>query len=135
MVVNEGKIIDVSFIEVPKQRNSKEDNTQIKKGETPNSFDENPNKKSQKDVDARWTQKNNVNFFGYKNHIKIDGKSKIIKKFKVTDASLHDSQVIDNLRDEDDEGEEFYADSAYTGQKQEKIIRIRDDKLCSRKGI
>lgn len=28
--------------------------------------------------------KNNVNFFGYKNHIKIDGKIKIIKKFKVT---------------------------------------------------
>ena len=130
LVVNEGKIIDASFIEVPKQRNSKEDNTKIKKGETPNSFDENPNKKSQKDVDTRWTQKNNINFFGYKNHIKIDGKSKIIKKFKVTDASVHDSQVIDNLLDEDDEGEEFYADSAYTGQKQEKIIKDKEMINC-----
>jgi IS5 family transposase len=38
------------------------------------------------------------------------------------DASVHDSQVIENLLDEDDEREEFYADSAYTGQKQKKNI-------------
>lgn len=63
LVVKEGKIIDASFIKVPKQRNSKEENTQIKKGETPNSFDENLNKKSQKDVDARWTHKKQCKFF------------------------------------------------------------------------
>ena len=100
LIVNEGKIVDTSFIEVPKQHNKKEENQQIKNGETPNSFNENPHKKAQKDVDAQWTKKNNETFFGYKNHIKIDSKTKIIRKFKVTDASVHDSQVLDNSLDE-----------------------------------
>jgi len=95
LIVNEGKIIDASFIEVPKQRNSREENKQIKNGETPVAFEENPNKKNQKDLDARWTKKNNVSHYGYKNHIKVDAKSKLIVKHEVTDASVHDSQVLD----------------------------------------
>ncbi len=122
LIVNEGKIIDASFVEVPKQRNTKEENHQIKNGETPKSFDENSNKKQQKDTDARWTQKNNTNYFGYKNHIKVDAKSKIITKYEVTTANVHDSQVIENLLNEKDKGEKFYADSAYTGEKQNQII-------------
>lgn len=126
LIVNEGKIIDASFIEVPKQRNTKEENHQIKNGQIPKSFDENTNKKEQKDTDARWTKKNNVNYFGYKNHIKIDAKSKIITKYEVTPANVHDSQVIENLLDEKDKGEHFYADSAYTGEKQEIIIAKKE---------
>jgi len=38
----------------------------------------------------------------YKNHIKIDAKSKVLNKFKVTDGGAQDSQVIDNLIYEDD---------------------------------
>ena len=130
LIVSEGKIVDASFVEVPRQRNKKEDNDQIKNGEIPKSFNENPNKKAQKDTDARWTQKNNVNYFGYKNHLKIDSKSKIITKFKVTDASVHDSQVIDNLLDENDRNQELYADSAYTGQKQEQVLSDKGVKNC-----
>ena len=128
LIVNEGKIIDASFVEVPRQRNSKQENEEIKKGQTPKSFDENLNKKSQKDVDARWTQKNKVNFFGYKNHIKVDSESKIITKYGVTSANVHDSQMIDNLIDNKDKGENLYADSAYTGQEQEKIIQEKEMK-------
>lgn len=130
LIVNEGKIIDASFVEVPKQRNTKEENNQIKKGETPKSFDENPNKKGQKDIDARWTQKNNVNYFGYKNHIKIDVKSKIISKFLVTSANIHDSQVIEELLDDKDKGENFYGDSAYFGEKQNQIINKKEMINC-----
>ena len=134
LVVNEGKIIDASFIEVPKQRNSREENKQIKNGETPKSFDENPNKKEQKDLDARWTKKNNVSYFGYKNHIKADAKSKLIVKYNVTDASVHDSQVLDNLLDEKDADEDFFGDSAYRGQKQQDIISQKEmiDKTCKK---
>ena len=134
LVVNEGKIIDASFIEVPKQRNSREENKQIKNGETPKSFDENPNKKEQKDLDARWTKKNHVNYYGYKNHVKVDVKSKLIVKYEVTDASVHDSQILDNLLDEKDTDEEFYGDSAYSGQKQQEIISQKDmiDKTCKK---
>lgn len=134
LVVNEGKIVDASFIEVPKQRNNKEDNATIKGGEIPKKFMENPHQMAQKDTDARWTKKNNVSYFGYKNHIKADSKSKIITKYKVTDASEHDSQVIDTLLDSKDEGENFFADSAYTGEKQEAIIADKKmtNQVCDR---
>ena len=107
---------------MPRQRNSREENKTIKNGEVPEKWKEKPRKLAQKDTDARWTKKNNQNFFGYKNHVKTDSKSKIITKYQVTQASVHDSQVIDNLLDNKDEGEDFYADSAYTGQVQEEVI-------------
>jgi len=134
LVVNEGKIIDASFIEVPKQRNSREENKQIKNGEIPKSFVENPNKKEQKDIDAKWTKKNNVSYYGYKNHVKVDAKSKIIVKYKVTDASVHDSQELESLLDEKDECEDFYGDSAYSGEKQRDIISQKEmiDKTCKK---
>ena len=74
LVANKGKIIDASFIEVPKQRNSKLDNELIKEGQIPEKFTDNPHKLAQKDTDARWTKKGDVNYFGYKNHVKTDAK-------------------------------------------------------------
>ena len=134
LVVNEGKIIDASFIEVPRQRNSRLENKQIKEGEVPDSISKNPHIKAQKDTDARWTKKNNVNYFGYKNHVKTDSKSKIITKYMVTDASVHDSQAIEALLDEKDEGEDFFADSAYTGEAHEKTIDSKNmkNKVCQK---
>tara|TARA_R110000868_G_C10828787_1_gene759203 strand:- start:169 stop:1209 length:1041 start_codon:yes stop_codon:yes gene_type:complete len=127
LVVHEGKIVDASFIEVPRQGNSREENREIKEGKTPESILSNPAKKAQKDVDARWTKKNNVSYFGYKNHAKIDTKSKIITGYKVTDASVHDSQVLDGLLDkEKDGGQEFHADSAYTGVNAEECIENKE---------
>jgi IS5 family transposase len=96
LVVNAGKIVDASFIEVPKQRNSESDNELIRKGEIPKKFTENPHKLAQKDTDARWTQKGGINYFGYKNHIKSDAKSKIITKYWVTDeAKQMNNQVCE----------------------------------------
>jgi IS5 family transposase len=134
LIVNEGKIIDASFIEVPKQRNSRAENTEIKSGNTPESFEENSNKKSQKDLDARWTKKNNVSYYGYKNHVKVDAKSKLIVKYEVTDASVHDSQVLENLLDEKDADEDFSGDSAYSGENQRNIISQKkmNDKTCKK---
>jgi len=34
--------------------------------------------KCRTDIDARWTKKNNEKFYGYKNHAKVDSKSKFI---------------------------------------------------------
>jgi hypothetical protein len=47
LVVHEGKIIDASFVEVPKQRNSREENAEIKKGLIPASISANPHVLSQ----------------------------------------------------------------------------------------
>ena len=59
----------------------------------------------------------------YKNHTKVDSKSKFVKEYLATDASVHDSQALDKLLDNSDKGQPLYADSAYTGEKQEKVIR------------
>jgi IS5 family transposase len=134
LIVNAGKIIDASFVEVPRQRNSREENAQIKSGEIPSSFTQNPHKQSQKDTDARWTKKNKVNYFGYKNHAKQDAGSKLITKYLVTDASVHDSQAIEKLLDANDQDEDFYGDSAYSGEPQEKIIAAKKmiNKVCEK---
>jgi IS5 family transposase len=118
---NEGKMVDASFVEAPRQRNTREENKKIKEGKLPEGWENAPNKLAQKDTDARWTKKNNVSFYGYKNHVKADTKTKLIRKYAVTDASVHDSQVIDELLDDTDSGQEFYADSAYTGKSAEEI--------------
>ena len=123
MVLNEGKIIDASFVEVPKQRNTKEENSQLKGGEIPKSIKSNPHKKAQKDTDARWTQKGGVNYFGYKNHIKVDSKSKIITKYIVTTANVHDSQPLEELITEEDKGQPMFGDSAYSGEPCNLIIQ------------
>jgi len=119
---SEGKMIDASFVEAPRQRNSREENKHIKQtGSAPKEWDEKPNKKRQKDVDAKWTKKNNVAYYGYKNHIKAEVKTKLIEAFEVTDASVHDSQPVEKLITEEDKDLPLYADSAYTGEKQEKV--------------
>ena len=74
---------------------------------------DNPKKISQKDTDARWTMKRNIAHYGYKNHIKIDKDSKIITRFSITAANVHDSIEIDKLIDENDK--ELYADAGYIG--------------------
>ena len=123
LIFNEGKLIDASFTVAPRQRNTREENEKIKKGEGNDLWNDQPNKKKHKDIDARWTKKNGEKYYGYKNHAKVDSKSKFIKKFAVTDASVHDSQPLDDLLDKSDKGQPLYADSAYTGEKQKKVIR------------
>ena len=41
----------------------------------------------------------------------------------VTDASVHDSQAMEQLLTEKDEGQPLYADSAYTGEDQEMVYK------------
>ena len=111
-----GQIVDASFVEVPRQRNTREENKEIKAGITPEAWKEKPHKLRQKDVDARWTKKNKMLFYGYKNHIKTDMGTKLISTYTVSSASVHDSQELEALINLDDADQKLYADSAYTGQ-------------------
>lgn len=92
-MAKQGQIVDASIVSVPKQRNSRKENEAIKKDEPPveNWSDA---KKRQKDTDARWVKKNGKNFYGYKNHIQVDVKHKFVRDYEVTDASVHDSNVL-----------------------------------------
>ena len=57
LIFNEGQIIDASFVLAPKQHNTRDENKDIKNGKGGDLWNDTPNKKRQKDVDARWTQK------------------------------------------------------------------------------
>lgn len=116
----EGKMIDASFVDVPRQRNSREENAEIKQGKVPESFQQNENRMEQKDVAARWAKKGEEVHYGYKNHVKADRATKLIEDYEVTDASVHDSQVVEDLVEADDGI--VYADSAYTGEAIEAIL-------------
>jgi IS5 family transposase len=115
-----GQIIDASIIPAPRQRNSRDENRQIKSGEIPNDWSE--HKKRQKDTDARWTKKNGQNHYGYKNHIDIDVEHKLIREYEVTPASVHDSQVFESVLDEDNSSRDVWADSAYRSEEKLKAL-------------
>jgi transposase, IS5 family len=87
-IINEGKMVDASFTVAPRQRNTREENKRIKEGNGDELWNDKPNKKRHKNIDA----------------------------------SVHDSQPLDDLLTEDDSGQDFFADSAYTGEEQEKVI-------------
>lgn len=121
LILNEGKIIDASFVVVPRQRNTHEENKKIKNGEGGelwNGEDE-KHKKVHKDIDARWTKKRGEKFYGYKDHAKIDGKSKLIDNYCVTSANVHDSQCSDMLITEADEGQDVWMDAGYVGKEED----------------
>src|SRR5215510_7563415 len=116
--VKSGLIVDGSFVEVPRQRNSKAENEQIKRGEIPESFSANPHVLAQKDCDARWTKKNDVSYFGYKDHALTDDEYKFIRDYDVTDASVHDIVPYPDLMPEKPTypDQEAFGDSAYASK-------------------
>jgi IS5 family transposase len=118
-----GQIVDASIVAVPKQRNNREENKKIKQGEIPEDWSE--QKKRQKDTDARWTKKNGQNYYGYKNHIDVDVKHKLIRSYEVTSASVHDSQVFEGLLDEDNSSRDVWADSAYRSEEKLRELKQR----------
>ncbi len=109
-----GQIVDASIVQTPKQRNTRQENQQIKAGQAEKVRKEwSKQKNAQKDTDARWTKKNGKSFFGYKNHVQVDVKHKLIREYDVTAASVHDSQVFESLLDPNNSSAEVWADSAY----------------------
>ena len=125
--VKSGLIVDGTFVEVPKQRNTKAENEQIKNGEIPETLSANPHVLAQKDCDARWTKKNDVSYFGYKDHGLVDEEYKFIREYEVTDASVHDSQPYLNVMPEEPAyaDQEAFADSAYVGEKIDTELKKR----------
>ena len=92
-----GQIVEATIVAVPRQRNTREENEAIKRGETPDDWEKKPAKNRQKDKDARWTKKHGKSFYGYKNHVNADAKHKLIRRYDVSDAAVHDSQKLDAL--------------------------------------
>jgi len=126
VILNKGKMVDASIVEVPIQRNSRDENQQLNEGTIPEDWKENPDKLRQKDVDAKWVTHNGKNYYGYKDHIKADEHTKLITGYKVTSANVHDSEMIGELVDKKDRGQKLYADSAYRSERIEKELKRKN---------
>jgi len=131
VITRKGSIVDATFVEAPRQRNTKEENALIKAGEIPPDWEGNIHKIRQKDMDARWTKKRDAFHYGYKNHVKVDKDSKMIVSYSVTDASIHDNNEIAGLIDRRDK--KLWGDSAYTNNPYVNYWEIR--KNASQMGI
>lgn len=120
-----GQMVDATIVPVPKQRNSRDENEDVKAGKTPRAWKKDPSKNRQKDKDARWTKKHGKSFYGYKNHVNADARHKLIRQYDVTDASVHDSQKFDGLLNKTNTSADVYADSAYRSAETEAKLRVR----------
>lgn len=71
IIKHEGVIIDATFVDAPRQRNTRDENKEIKEEKIPKSWlrddPKSKHKLCQKDTDARWTKKRNETHYGYKN--------------------------------------------------------------------
>ena len=121
IITHKGTIVDATFVDAPRQRNSRDENKQIKNGEIPEEWENEPHKMAQKDTDARWTKKGNETHFGYKDHVKVDADSKLVTDYAVTPANVHDSNEFEAFFNETDEA--AYADSAYVGKELPEHVR------------
>lgn len=122
--LNSGQIVDASFVEAPRQRNTREENETIKDGAVPKGWTEQPAKLRQKDIDARWTQKNDEDYYGYKTHVSVDRKTKLVIEERATAANVHDSQVFEPLLGKAKErGRDVWADSAYRSIEHERELK------------
>ena len=124
-----GQILDASIVAVPRNHNTREENKTIKRGNVPEDWADKPAKRSQKDTDARWTKTHGKSHYGYKNHVNVDRKHKLVRRYHVSDAALHDSQAVDHLLMQGDTGAGVRADSAYRSEAIE--AKLHDRKLKS----
>ena len=124
-----GQILDASIVPVPKNHNTREENKAIKDGGEPEGWADKPAKRSQKDTDARWTKKHGKSHYGYKNHVNVDRQHKLVRRYHVSNAALHDSQAVDHLLTRGDTGSGVWADAAYRSEEME--VKLRALKLTS----
>ena len=112
-ITRNGSIVDASFVESPRRKNTKEQREALKSGKTPDEWSDpaHPQKLMQRDTEAAWTKKGNESYFGYKDNVKVDLDSKFIVDYTVTTASTSDVKAAEGLFNEEDNV--AYADAAY----------------------
>ncbi len=126
-----GTLVDSSVVQVPRQRNSREENALIKSGGVPTDGNNYPNMLCQKDTEAHWFKKHGITHFGSKNHIAVDRATKVITNWEVSPAPVHDSRVFEVLLDaHPPKGHEVSADITYRSK--ERLSGLRKKGVKSR---
>jgi IS5 family transposase len=115
-----GQIVDASLVQVPVQRNKREEAEIVKDGTMPLGWK--AYKRAQKDVDARWTKKHGKSYFGYKLHASVDKRYKLLRKIVVTNAAVADTTVFEPLLDRSNTSRDVYADRGYPTAEREATL-------------
>ncbi len=113
LILSEGTIVDATIIAAP-------------------SSTKNENK--ERDPDMRQTKKGNMWYFGMKVHIGTDTQGRV-HSVVVTDASVHDSQVMDDLIHGDEQviyGDKAYASAARKEEMEEAGVTWRVNRKARR---
>lgn len=134
LIARKGQLVDASFVKAPVQRNTPDENARIKSGGVPSGWTE--NKRRQKDTDARWTKKGGKSYYGYKNHVNVDNAHKLVRKYAVSAAAVHDSKKLDELLDNGNTRRALWADSAYRSEEAEANLKSKGCRShIHRKGV
>lgn len=107
LLLREGTIVDATIISAPSSTKN-HDNT--------------------RDKEMKQTKKGNQWYFGMKAHVGTDTRKGLAHSVVVTDASVHDSQVMDELLHGEEQA--VYGDRAYTSAKKKQKYEARGIKWC-----
>lgn len=107
LLLREGTIVDATIIKAPSSTKN-QDRT--------------------RDKEMRQTKKGNQWYFGMKAHVGTDTGRGLAHSVVVTDAAVHDSQVMDGLLH--GEEEVVYGDKAYASEEKKKEYEARGVKWC-----
>ncbi|GBR00837.1 IS5 family transposase [Acetobacter oeni] len=130
-----GQILDATLVAAPKQRNTNAEKMDLREGRISQDWQDKPSKLSHKDRHAHWTLKFTkakrqepatdlaIPFFGYKSHISIDRKFRLIRKWKTTDAAASDgARLREGLLDKTNTASTVWADTAYRSKANEAFM-------------
>lgn len=134
-----GQIVDASLIAAPKQRNTEDEKKAIGEGRIPEEWQARPAKLRHKDRDAKWTVKFSkakerpdgskppvdiaIPTFGYRNHISIDRRFGLIRKWAATDAAAYEgARLREGLLDKTNTASSVWADTAYRSKANEEFM-------------
>jgi IS5 family transposase len=134
-----GQIVDASLIAVPKQPNTPIEKKDLKEGRIPEDWKARPARLRQKNRDARWTDKFSkakerpdgskppvdiaIPTFGYQNHIAVDRRYGLIRKWQATDAAVYKgARLREGLLDTPNTASSVWADTAYRSKANEAFM-------------
>jgi IS5 family transposase len=107
LLLREGTIVDATIINAPSSTK---------------------NQNRTRDKEMRQTKKGNQWYFGMKAHVGTDTSRGLAHSVVVTDAAVHDSQVMDKLLHGEEEA--VYGDKAYVSEEKKKEYEARGVKWC-----
>jgi transposase, IS5 family len=141
-----GQIVDATIVEARRPRLTQAEKEVVKGGDIPEGW--NPARTRQIDREGRWTLKRGkrkptlpggsaqrtigaaapeiaVPMFGYKNHVGIDRKHGLVRRFTVTHAAAHDGAQLAAVLDPGNTASAVWADTAYRSAANIKMLERR----------